>query len=91
MRFGKPAAVSIVMFCAIYYLSGNVKTAAIAMLIPLIMGSLGITPSIAYGVTGLALIWAIAVAVGPASVKETAKSLFSQATSAAQRAMQEKK
>jgi hypothetical protein len=78
-RFGKSAVVSIVMFCALFYLSGNPRTAAIGMMIPLVMGSLGIAPSIAYGLTGLALIWAIAVAVGPASVKETAKSLFSQA------------
>jgi hypothetical protein len=90
MRFGKPVLVSIVMFCAIFYVSGNVKTAAIAMLIPLIMGSLGITPSIAYGLTGLALLWAIAVAIGPPSVKETAKSLFSQVTAAAQKALPEK-
>ena len=90
MRFGKPVLVSIVMFCAIFYLSGNVKTAAIGMLIPLVMGSLSILPSIAYGLTGLALLWAIAVAVGPASVKETAKALFSQAASVAQKAIPEK-
>jgi uncharacterized protein involved in cysteine biosynthesis len=81
-RFGKPVAYSIVMFFALLYLTGNVKTAAIGTLIPLVLGSLGILTSIAYTLTALVLLLAVAVAVAPPSVKERARTLISQTTSA---------
>jgi hypothetical protein len=81
LRFGKPVAFAVVMFCSLLYLTGSVKTAAIGTLIPLVLGALGMMLSVAYGLTALALILAVAVAIAPASVKEKVEGFISQTTS----------
>jgi hypothetical protein len=80
-RFGKPLAVTVIMFLSILYITHDIKTATIGALIPLLLGSLNMMTSVAYGLSSLALILAVVTAVAPVSLKNRVMTVVSQTTS----------
>jgi hypothetical protein len=75
------------MFGALLYLTGQWKTAAVGMLIPLIFGSTGVLTELVYGLTALIFILAVGVAVAPAPIKTVAEGLISHLETAVEDAM----
>lgn len=85
--FAKPLIISVVMFVALLYLTGQWKTAAVGMLIPLIFGSTGVLTELVYGLTALIFILALGVAVAPAPIKSMAEGLISHIETAVEDAV----
>ena|SRR5215813_11147195 len=81
VRLLKPVAAACVMFGALTWLTGDVLVGVIGMLVPLLLGWLGILESVAYGLTALALIAAVCVAILPDWVRQEVTKAYFQALS----------
>jgi uncharacterized protein involved in cysteine biosynthesis len=78
VRLVKPVLVSLVAFGAVFWLTRDTVIAGTFALLPLLLGWLGIMVSLAYGLTGLALLAAVGSAVLPVSIKQDIASLYNE-------------
>jgi hypothetical protein len=74
----RPIAIGIVMFGSVLLLTGSVRDAALCMLIPLLLGWLRLLASVAYALTAVTLIAAVAWSVLPPGIKDSARAMVTR-------------
>jgi hypothetical protein len=80
-RLIKPIVVAIVMGCSLFWTTHNMGVAIVGMLIPLVLGLVNIGAGLAYSITALTFVVAIALALTPQWAKRNAELVINEAIS----------
>ena len=80
-RLIKPIVVAIVMACSLFWITHNMGVAIVGMLIPLVLGLINIGTGLAYSITALTFIVAVALALTPQGAKRNAEFVVNEAIS----------
>jgi hypothetical protein len=81
IRLFKPLLVALVMAFSLFWITHNTGIALVGMLLPLVLGLINIGTGLAYGITALTFLVAVAFALTPLGVKRDVALIMHEAIS----------